>query len=233
MKRLINDKKKKLNLVFSFLKNKNEIFKFANTEIDKTDLKNIYDAVNEEFAFNEPEALVELKNEMPIENDYVFSGTVYRKLEFAKSIFSNLEVHYNSEEDENNNVNGFYYMEDVMRAIMENTAITLVQSCTSSLEVCKNFKFYSGISVIIYFNTSDGLDVNKMCEYYKNLSIDLYNQTDDDFYNQMAFKFEELMNNFSSEQEILAQIPRGYNIYSINDVEVDNNLTITAEQLKI
>ena len=35
MKRLINDKKKKLNLVFSFLKNKNEIFKFANTEIDK------------------------------------------------------------------------------------------------------------------------------------------------------------------------------------------------------
>ena len=72
-----------------------------------------------------------------------------------------------------------------------------------------------------------------MCEYYKNLSIDLYNQTDDDFYNQMAFKFEELINNFSSEQEILAKIPRGYNIYSINDVEVDNNLTITTEQLKI
>ena len=68
LKRLINDKKKKLNLVFSFLKNKNEIFKFANVEIDKNDLKNIYNAVNEEFAFNEPEALAELKNEMPIEN---------------------------------------------------------------------------------------------------------------------------------------------------------------------
>ena len=45
---------------------------------------------------------------------------------------------------------------------MKNTTIMLIQSYTSSLEVCKNFKFYSGILIIIYFNTSDNLNVNKM-----------------------------------------------------------------------
>ena len=53
-------------------------------------------------------------------------------------------------------------MKDVIRVIMKNTTIMLIQSYTSSLEVCKNFKFYSGILIIIYFNTSDNLNVNKM-----------------------------------------------------------------------
>lgn len=135
--------------------------------------------------------------------DAIYSGNMYRKMIIS---FETLETmhHYQKGNQE------YISKEEFIEQIRNFVTTGEWQSCTYSLDSCKNFyPLEVGISFIISFE-GKGIDLQQLCE-------ELTYDDDEDISTQA----EVLQRAYENEDEVVAQVPNNYNIVAINNENIN------------
>ena len=152
--------------------------------------------------------LPEIQDNYP---DAIYSGNMYRKLIIP---FEALETmnHYRKGNQE------YISKEEFIEEIRNFVTTGEWQSCTYSLDSCKNFyPLEVGISFIISFE-GEGIDLQQLCEELT------YNDNED-----IADQAEVLQRAYENEDEVVSKIPTNYHVVAINN----ENITKLKSKIKI
>lgn len=143
--------------------------------------------------------------------DAIYSGHIYRKMIIP---FETLETmnHYQKGNQE------YISKEEFIEEIRNFVTVGEWQSCTYSLDSCKNFyPLEVGISFIISFE-GEGIDLQQLCE-------ELTYDNDED----IATQAEVLQRAYENEDEVVAQVPSTYKVVTINN----ENISKLKSKIKI
>ena len=144
--------------------------------------------------------LPKIKDKYP---DAIYSGNIYRKMIIPFETLNNMN-HYQEDDQE------YIAKEEFIEQIKNFVTTGEWQSCTYSLDSCKDFyPLEDGISFIICFE-GEGIDLQQLCE---ELSYD----DDKDVVNQA----EVLKQAYESEEEVVSKIPNDYEIVTINNEDIN------------
>ena len=159
--------------------------------------------------FNDLIALLpEIQDKYP---DAIYSGNMYRKMIIPYETLDSMN-HYQKGNQE------YISKEEFIEQIRNFVTTGEWQSCTYSLDSCKNFyPLEVGISFIISFE-SEGIDLQQLCE---ELTYD-----DDE---NIVDQAEVLQRAYENEDEVVAKIPNNYRVVAINN----ENLNKLKSQIKI
>ena len=152
--------------------------------------------------------LPEIQDNYP---DAIYSGNIYRKMIIP---FETLETmnHYQKRNQE------YISKEEFIEQIRNFVTVGEWQSCTYSLDSCKNFyPLEVGISFIISFE-GEGIDLQQLCE-------ELTYDDDEDISTQA----EVLQRAYENEDEVVSKIPTNYHVVAINN----ENITKLKSKIKI
>lgn len=143
--------------------------------------------------------------------DEIYSGNMYRKMIIPYEILDSMN-HYQKGNQE------YISKEEFIEQIKNFVTTGEWQSCTYSLDSCKNFyPLEVGISFIISFE-GKGIDLQQLCE---ELTYD-----DDE---NIVDQAEVLQRAYENEDEVVAKIPNNYKVVAINN----ENLNKLKSQIKI
>lgn len=143
--------------------------------------------------------------------DAIYSGNMYRKMIIPYEILDSMN-HYQKGNQE------YISKEEFIEQIKNFVTTGEWQSCTYSLDSCKNFyPLEVGISFIISFE-GKGIDLQQLCE---ELTYD-----DDE---NIVDQAEVLQRAYENEDEVVAKIPNNYKVVAINN----ENLNKLKSQIKI
>ena len=159
--------------------------------------------------FNDLIALLpEIQDKYP---DAIYSGNMYRKMIIPYETLDSMN-HYQKGNQE------YISKEEFIEQIRNFVTTGEWQSCTYSLDSCKDFyPLEVGISFIISFE-SEGIDLQQLCE---ELTYD-----DDE---NIVDQAEVLQRAYENEDEVVAKIPNNYRVVAINN----ENLNKLKSQIKI
>lgn len=159
--------------------------------------------------FNDLIALLpEIQNQYP---DAIYSGQMYRKLIIP---FETLEDMHHYQKGNQEYISKEEFIEEIRNFVTTGEW----QSCTYSLDSCKNFyPSEVGISFIISFE-GEGIDLQQLCE-------ELTYSDDED----IATQAEVLQRAYENEDEVVAQVPSDYKVVTINN----ENITKLKPKIKI
>lgn len=152
--------------------------------------------------------LPEIQDKYP---DAIYSGNMYRKMIIPYETLESMN-HYQKGNQE------YISKEEFIEQIKNFVTTGEWQSCTYSLDSCKNFyPLEVGISFIISFE-GKGIDLQQLCE---ELTYD-----DDE---NIVDQAEVLQRAYENEDEVVAKIPNNYKVVAINN----ENLNKLKSQIKI
>lgn len=152
--------------------------------------------------------LPEIQDKYP---DAIYSGNMYRKMIIPYETLDSVN-HYQKGNQE------YISKEEFIEQIKNFVTTGDWQSCTYSLDSCKNFyPLEVGISFIISFE-GEGIDLQQLCE---ELTYD-----DDE---NIVDQAEVLQRAYENEDEVVAKIPNNYRVVAINN----ENLNKLKSQIKI
>lgn len=152
--------------------------------------------------------LPEIQNKYP---DAIYSGNMYRKMIIPYEILESMN-HYQKGNQE------YISKEEFIEQIKNFVTTGDWQSCTYSLNSCKDFyPLEVGISFIISFE-GEGIDLQQLCE---ELTYD-----DDE---NIVDQAEVLQRAYENEDEVVAKIPNNYRVVAINN----ENITKLKSEIKI
>ena len=152
--------------------------------------------------------LPEIQDKYP---DAIYSGNMYRKMIIPYETLDSMN-HYQKGNQE------YISKEEFIEQIRNFVTTDDWQSCTYSLDSCKNFyPLEVGISFIISFE-GEGIDLQQLCE---ELTYD-----DDE---NIVDQAEVLQRAYENEDEVVAKIPNNYRVVAINN----ENLNKLKSQIKI
>lgn len=159
--------------------------------------------------FNDLIALLsEIQDNYP---DAIYSGNMYRKMIIPYEILESMN-HYQKGNQE------YISKEEFIEEIRNFVTTGEWQSCTYSLDSCKNFyPLEVGISFIISFE-GEGIDLQQLCE-------ELTYDDDED----IATQAEVLQRAYENEDEVVSQVPSNYKVVAINN----ENITKLKSKIKI
>ena len=159
--------------------------------------------------FNDLIALLpEIQDKYP---DAIYSGNMYRKMIIPYETLDSMN-HYQKGNQE------YISKEEFIEQIRNFVTTGEWQSCTYSLDSCKDFyPLEVGISFIISFE-SEGIDLQQLCE-------ELTYDDDEDISTQA----EVLQRAYENEDEVVAQVPSDYKVIAINN----ENITKLKSKIKI
>ena len=159
--------------------------------------------------FNDLIALLpEIQDQYP---DAIYSGHIYRKMIIP---FETLEDMHHYQKGNQEYISKEEFIEEIKNFVTTGEW----QSCTYSLDSCKNFyPLEVGISFIISFE-GEGIDLQQLCE-------ELTYDDDED----IATQAEVLQRAYENEDEIVSKIPSTYHIVAINN----ENITKLKSKIKI
>ena len=141
----------------------NKILKLAENLLNDDQLNQINRAINQLTVNNRPKPLVNVYNEILNKAECTYSNTVYRKITFDLNDIVALNNSYKISKDE------------VFNYIKNNLKTNSYQSCTKSLETCRNFEAdWFDFEVIISFECSEGIDVMAICNKYLEIARQRY-----------------------------------------------------------
>ena len=99
--------------------------------------------------------------------------------------------------------------EEFIQQVRDFIKIEEWQSCTYSLEACKNFyPLEDGTSFIISFN-GNGIDIQQLCD-------ELYYSDDE----EVSVEAEVLGKSYENEEEVVSKISKDYEIIAINNEDM-------------
>lgn len=143
--------------------------------------------------------LPEIQNKYP---DAIYSGNMYRKMIIPYEILESMN-HYQKGNQE------YISKEEFIEQIKNFVTTGDWQSCTYSLNSCKDFyPLEVGISFIISFE-GEGIDLQQLCE---ELTYD-----DDE---NIVDQAEVLQRAYENEDEVVAKIPNDYKVVAINNENI-------------
>lgn len=152
--------------------------------------------------------LPEIQDKYP---DAIYSGNMYRKMIIPYETLDSMN-HYQKGNQE------YISKEEFIKQIKNFVITGEWQSCTYSLDSCKDFyPLEVGISFIISFE-GEGIDLQQLCE---ELTYD-----DDE---NIVDQAEVLQRAYENEDEVVAKIPNNYRIVAINN----ENITKLKSKIKI
>ena len=173
--------------------------KIANNDLDLQ----LIEAIRKICGSNTFDDLISLIPE--IEDKYpnaIYSGNIYRKMIIPFETLDNMN-HYIENNQE------YIDKEEFIQEIKKFVTTGKYQSCTYSIEACKNFyPLEDGISFIISFD-GEGIDLQQLCE---ELSY-----SDDE---EVADQAEVLGRAYENEEEIVSMIPNNYKVIAINNEDI-------------
>lgn len=173
--------------------------KIANDDLDLQ----LIEAIRKICGSNTFDDLISLIPE--IEDKYpnaIYSGNIYRKMIIPFETLDNMN-HYIENDQE------YIDKEEFVQEIKNFVTTGEYQSCTYSIEACKNFyPLEDGISFIISFD-GEGIDLQQLCE---ELSY-----SDDE---EIADQAEVLGRAYEDEEEIVSTIPNNYKVIAINNEDI-------------
>lgn len=143
--------------------------------------------------------LPEIQDQYP---DAIYSGNMYRKMIIPYEILDSMN-HYQKGNQE------YISKEEFIEQIKNFVTTGEWQSCTYSLDSCKDFyPLEVGISFIISFE-GEGIDLQQLCE---ELTYD-----DDE---NIVDQAEVLQRAYENEDEVVAKIPNDYKVVAINNENI-------------
>lgn len=143
--------------------------------------------------------LPEIQDKYP---DAIYSGNMYRKMIIPYEILDSMN-HYQKGNQE------YISKEEFIEQIKNFVTTGEWQSCTYSLDSCKDFyPLEVGISFIISFE-GEGIDLQQLCE---ELTYD-----DDE---NIVDQAEVLQRAYENEDEVVAKIPNDYKVVAINNENI-------------
>lgn len=152
--------------------------------------------------------LSEIQDKYP---DAIYSGNMYRKMIIPYETLNSMN-HYQKGNQE------YISKEEFIEQIKNFVTTGEWQSCTYSLDSCKDFyPLEVGISFIISFE-GEGIDLQQLCE---ELTYD-----DDE---NIVDQAEVLQRAYENEDEVVAKIPNDYKVVTINN----ENLNKLKSKIKI
>lgn len=152
--------------------------------------------------------LPEIQDNYP---DAIYSGQMYRKLIIP---FETLETMHHYQKGNQEYISKEEFIEEIKNFVTTGEW----QSCTYSLDSCKNFyPLEVGISFIISFE-GEGIDLQQLCE---ELTYD-----DDE---NIVDQAEVLQRAYENEDEVVAKIPNDYKVVTINN----ENISKLKSKIKI
>lgn len=152
--------------------------------------------------------LPEIQDKYP---DAIYSGNMYRKMIIPYETLNSMN-HYQKGNQE------YISKEEFIEQIKNFVTTGEWQSCTYSLDSCKNFyPLEVGISFIISFE-GEGIDLQQLCE---ELTYD-----DDE---NIVDQAEVLQRAYENEDEVVAKIPDDYKVVAINN----DNISKLKSKIKI
>ena len=159
--------------------------------------------------FNDLIALLpEIQDKYP---DAIYSGNMYRKMIIPYETLDSMNRYQKGNQE-------YISKEEFIEQIKNFVTTGEWQSCTYSLDSCKDFyPLEVGISFIISFE-GEGIDLQQLCE---ELTYD-----DDE---NIVDQAEVLQRAYESEDEVVSQIPSNYHIVAINN----ENITKLKSKIKI
>lgn len=135
--------------------------------------------------------------------DAIYSGNMYRKMIIPYEILDSMN-HYQKGNQE------YISKEEFIEQIKNFVTTGDWQSCTYSLNSCKDFyPLEVGISFIISFE-GEGIDLQQLCE---ELTYD-----DDE---NIVDQAEVLQRAYENEDEVVAKIPSDYKVVAINNENIN------------
>lgn len=144
-------------------------------------------------------------------SDAIYSGSIYRKMIIP---FETLEDMHHYQKGNQEYISKEEFIEEIRNFVTAGEW----QSCTYSLDACKNFyPLEVGISFIISFE-GEGIDLQQLCEELT------YNDNED-----IATQAEVLQRAYENEDEVVSKIPTNYHIVAINN----ENITKLKSKIKI
>ena len=163
----------------------------------------LIEAIRNVCGSNRLSGLVSLFQE--IEENYpdaIYSGQMYRKMIIPYETLNNMN-HYLQDDKE------YIDKEEFIQQVRDFIKIEEWQSCTYSLEACKNFyPLEDGISFIISFN-GNGIDIQQLCD-------ELYYSDDE----EVSVEAEVLGKSYENEEEVVGKISKDYEIIAINNEDM-------------
>lgn len=152
--------------------------------------------------------LPEIQDDYP---DVIYSGQMYRKMIIP---FETLETMHHYQKGNQEYISKEAFIEEIRNFVTTGEW----QSCTYSLDSCKNFyPLEVGISFIISFE-GEGIDLQQLCE-------ELTYDDDED----IATQAEVLQRAYENEEEVVAKVPSDYKVIAINN----ENITKLKSKIKI
>ena len=159
--------------------------------------------------FNDLIALLpEIQDKYP---DAIYSGNMYRKMIIPYETLDSINRYQKGNQE-------YISKEEFIEQIKNFVTTGEWQSCTYSLDSCKDFyPLEVGISFIISFE-GEGIDLQQLCE---ELTYD-----DDE---NIVDQAEVLQRAYENEDEVVAKIPNDYKVVAINN----ENLNKLKSKIKI
>lgn len=144
--------------------------------------------------------LPEIQDNYP---DAIYSGNMYRKMIIPYETLDSMN-HYRKGNQE------YISKEEFIEQIKNFITTGEWQSCTYSLDSCKDFyPLEVGIGFIISFE-GEGIDLQQLCE-------ELTYDDDEDIVTQA----EVLQRAYENEEEVVAQVPSNYKVVAINNENIN------------
>lgn len=144
--------------------------------------------------------LPEIQDNYP---DAIYSGNMYRKMIIPYETLDSMN-HYHKGNQE------YISKEEFIEQIKNFVTTGEWQSCTYSLDSCKDFyPLEVGIGFIISFE-GEGIDLQQLCE-------ELTYDDDEDIVTQA----EVLQRAYENEEEVVAQVPSNYKVVAINNENIN------------
>lgn len=200
----------------------NKILKLAENLLNDDQLNQINRAINQLTVNNRPKPLVNVYNEILNKAECTYSNTVYRKITFDLNDIVALNNSYKISKDE------------VFNYIKNNLETNSYQSCTKSLEACRNFEAdWFDFEVIISFECSEGIDVMAICNKYLEIARQRYKDVQSgnseskyglNKLRAIIQSYESIIGDFESEEEVLAMVPNDYQIVEIVGIDMNNDI---------
>ncbi len=191
--------------------------KIASEDYEKQ--SDIMEAISELIDSNNSALMDKLYDDIIKDNpECVYNGTVYRKLSLENDCITDELKEITPAE---------YNIDEVVAQFKKEIETGYRQSTTYDLQACIDFDtgFFSGYSnVIITFDCKRGLNVTELTKKYLNIAKK-YSDIDEkfDFYSTYL---DDIVETYEDEKEIYCLIPNNFEIYSINDIVVDEIETI-------
>lgn len=143
--------------------------------------------------------LPEIQDQYP---DAIYSGQMYRKMIIPFETLETMNYYQKGNQE-------YISKEEFVEEIRNFVTTGEWQSCTYSLDSCKNFyPLEVGISFIISFE-GEGIDLQQLCE---ELTYD-----DDE---NIVDQAEVLQRAYENEDEVVAKIPNDYKVVAINNENI-------------